>query len=292
MRGARPRRPLRVRTRFGHAKRRSLATLEAVRRSLAMSRHLLAALACLGLIAFAGCGESSVPAAGGSSDAAKSSSTPMPGPTTEQLADWTKRLERLAAGYQGLSRVDDMSRWAPTACRAPVRPARATRSAADPKAAAHGQKIYALWAKDVRSYGRLSGLLLQEWSLDGRERLAKVEGIDGCAQVVVKEAFEAVEMAASEADAPLDGANGHARWSAMRPASQAGKRYRPGTPKGLFVMMQLDAPTPAADEGWIYGTVAPDGVVTGVGRMEACMACHRAAPHGRLFGLASAGNGN
>ena len=257
-----------------------------------MSRPLVAAISFIGLVSLVGCGDSSAPRADGSAGKANVAETSTPTPSPALLADWTKRLERIAAGYDGLSRVDDLSRWAPAACRAPMKPASAAWSAADPKAAAHGQKIYALWAKDVEAYGAISGLRLAESSAEGRERLAKVEGIDGCVQVVVKESFEAVDMAAAEKDAPLDDGAGRSRWRAMRPAAHAGKRYRPGAPKGLFVMMRFDAPAPATDEGWVYGTVSPDGVVTGVGRMEACMACHRAAPHGRLFGLAQAGAGN
>jgi hypothetical protein len=51
-------------------------------------------------------------------------------------------------------------------------------------------------------------------------------------------------------------------------------------------MFQHDRKTPATDDGWVYGTLTPDGkTVTGVGRLENCMGCHQKAPHGRLFGL-------
>lgn len=252
-----------------------------------MSRS--SALAFLGLASLAGCGDA--PSPGSTTPATPSPlAAAAPSPSPAQVADWTKRLERIAAGYEGLSRVDDLSRWAPALCRAPMRPVSAPLSAADPKAAAHGQKLYALWTKDVEAYGAISGLRLEESSVEGRERLAKVDGIDGCVQVVVKESFEAVELPAAASAAPLGEGDGARRWRGMRPASHSGKRYGPGAPTGLFVMMRFDAPTPGADEGWVYGTVSPEGVVTGVGRMEACMTCHRAAPHGRLFGLAQAGS--
>ena len=51
-------------------------------------------------------------------------------------------------------------------------------------------------------------------------------------------------------------------------------------------MFKLDPQTPDTDEGWVYGTVTPDGKkVTSAGKVESCMKCHQRAPHDRLFGL-------
>ena len=50
-------------------------------------------------------------------------------------------------------------------------------------------------------------------------------------------------------------------------------------------MAKLAPETPGTDEGWIYGTVAPDGTVTSAGLVESCMECHDSAPHERLFGV-------
>ena len=51
-------------------------------------------------------------------------------------------------------------------------------------------------------------------------------------------------------------------------------------------MFKTDPQTPGTDEGWVYGTVTPDGQqVTSAGRVESCMMCHQGAPHDRLFGL-------
>ena len=56
--------------------------------------------------------------------------------------------------------------------------------------------------------------------------------------------------------------------------------------KTLFVMTRVPAQTPGTDEGWVYGTLTPDGrTVTGSGRIEACMDCHAGANRERLFGL-------
>lgn len=54
----------------------------------------------------------------------------------------------------------------------------------------------------------------------------------------------------------------------------------------LFIMTKLDPATKDTDEGWIYGTVTPDGkTVTSSGKVESCMKCHIQAKNDRLFGL-------
>jgi hypothetical protein len=252
-------------------------------------RSVAAALVLIGCTSLAASDEPpAAPAAPNASG--KDAKEPPPAPTKEEVADWTSRLKKIAASYTNLSRVDDMSRWAPTMCKAPTMPARVPMSAADPKASEHGQKLYAMWAKDVGSYGKVSGLAL-EARRDEAERLKKAEGVEDCSQVLVKESFEAIEMNAKKPDDALVGGPGVSaptdRWaSAMRPALHDGKQYVPGAAKGLFVMMQFDKKPASSDDGWVYGTVAPDGAVTAVGRVESCMACHTTAPHGRLFGLA------
>lgn len=59
----------------------------------------------------------------------------------------------------------------------------------------------------------------------------------------------------------------------------------PLTRSDLFIMAKLDPKTAGTDQGWVYGTVTPDGkTVTAAGRVESCMKCHQAARHDRLFG--------
>jgi hypothetical protein len=66
----------------------------------------------------------------------------------------------------------------------------------------------------------------------------------------------------------------------------ASSGYTTGAKKDLFVMTKL-GDKPGTDDGWIYGTVTPDGVVTSAGRVETCMHCHDdQATHERLFGIA------
>ena len=67
----------------------------------------------------------------------------------------------------------------------------------------------------------------------------------------------------------------------------ASSGYTVGAKKDLFVMTKIGGDKPGSDDGWVYGTVSPDGAVTSAGRVETCMHCHDdQATHERLFGLA------
>jgi hypothetical protein len=62
--------------------------------------------------------------------------------------------------------------------------------------------------------------------------------------------------------------------------------FRPGAKQGLYVMRKTAAEDVDSDEGWVYGTLSPDGkTVMSVGRINACMDCHRDAPKDRIFGV-------
>jgi Cytochrome P460 len=96
-------------------------------------------------------------------------------------------------------------------------------------------------------------------------------------QTIVKEAWVPEEV--KEDDRSQETANiPHAR--------KDGRLYRASRKAALFIMFKLDPSTPGTDQGWVYGTVTPDGKqVTSVGRVASCMHCHERAPHDRLFGL-------
>jgi hypothetical protein len=65
-----------------------------------------------------------------------------------------------------------------------------------------------------------------------------------------------------------------------------GRCYKAGARAGLFILFKMDPQTPDTDDGWVYGTIAPDETtVTSAGRVESCMNCHQKARHDRLFGL-------
>ena len=74
-----------------------------------------------------------------------------------------------------------------------------------------------------------------------------------------------------------------------RHASRDGKLYRAGKQADLYIMFQAAPKTAGTDNGWVYGTVTPEGkTVTSAGRVASCMNCHKDAKHDRLFGLAPA----
>lgn len=163
----------------------------------------------------------------------------------------TRRLLEIAKDYSSWSKVDDQARWAPELCSAPLPPKPRKSLSKDEKT--HGGKLYYLFASDRRAY-------------------VTADAVDSfpAGMAVVKEAWTSV--AATDSDrlhATPDG------------------RFRTGERSALFVVYKAPAGAPNTDEGWVYGTVTPDGkTVTSSGRVASCMGCHRDAPHERLFGLA------
>lgn len=234
---------------------------------------------------------------------------PAPAPAANDVANdaaFHARLRAAAAGLDRMGRVDDLARWAPALCRAPSAPA--LRMSASGDAATHGGKLYSVYAKDREAYV----------ALDGTSRVmpppaGDVEGLGDCTQVLVKESFAPEEVTPDDATAPAAAkpappssppaaatppakaaaapgpaaapADREAQARSLRPASKGGKRFRAGASRGLYVMLRLDPKTPGTDDGWVYGTIAPDGTLTSSGRVASCMSCHVGAPHGRLFGL-------
>lgn len=173
------------------------------------------------------------------------------------------RLRELAAGYESYARVDDELHWAPGLCRMPM-PSYPRRSASV-HVETHGQKLYYLFAKDREAYLGRNG---------------KTPAVVG--QVVVKEAWEVEEVpAATTYDA---------NQSPVRYLRENGRLFHAQKKSGMFIMYRLDPATPDTDNGWVYGTVAPDGqTVTSAGRVGSCMGCHQQAPNGRLFGISYSG---
>ena len=163
------------------------------------------------------------------------------------------------ASYKEWGRVDDERRWAPALCRLPNAP-RVTMSHADD--GGHARKLYSLFAKDREGYVKLLGPNTKP----------------AVGQVIAKESYlpELVEGAAAE---PGDHSSG-----LVRTAVHDGKHYRATKMLGLYVMRRMPLQTPGTDDGWIYGTLTPDGEVTSAGRVASCMGCHASAKHGRLFG--------
>ncbi|HJZ57491.1 MAG TPA: hypothetical protein VKE74_21155 [Gemmataceae bacterium] len=201
-------------------------------------------------------------------------SPPPADPAPSAKPPFHKELKDVAATYLKWGRVDNEARWAPELCRAP-RPAQARFSAsADEKT--HGKKLYSLFAKDRNGY-----------VLVAKEKTVKV------GQVVVKQSWVPEEMTGTDAaevragQAKLEAQPGAGPWDSFNPyVVRDGKIYKAAKQADLFVMMKLDPSTPETDEGWVYGTLTPDGkTVTAAGKLESCMKCHVEAKTDRLFGL-------
>ena len=94
-----------------------------------------------------------------------------------------------------------------------------------------------------------------------------------------EEAWQALEAPAGRASEAT------ARYHMPLATTVDGKRWHAGDLHGLFVMHKLAADTPDTDQGWVYGTVDRDGVVTAAGRIASCMRCHEGAAADRRFGL-------
>lgn len=166
-----------------------------------------------------------------------------------------KQLLDVAADYQHFLPYDETPRIADSRCAFSQGTPMLSKSK---DSGTHGQKVYYLYAKDMASY------------------IANEKAPDG--QWLVKESFLPA--------VPQTGDLG------AKPVSQAKEKLEAGAKYGLFIMMRL-APGSAGyqdtDDGWIYGTVTPDGkTVTAAGKVQSCMGCHLQAPHGRLFGVTAA----
>lgn len=194
-------------------------------------------------------------------------------------------LTEVAQAYRAWGRVDDELRWAPWLCRMPM-PSRARVSRGE---TAHGRKVYFVYSSDRPAY------------------LGLTRGASGRPPVgftVVKEAFHPREL--TDADRGPGNDPFHRRFvripgapetsptpepylddapNIYDPIVEDGHRLGAGAPGGLYVLRYLGRRARGTDRGWVYGTVAPDGQVTSSGVVESCVGCHRAAPHGRLFGL-------
>ncbi|HKB36871.1 MAG TPA: cytochrome P460 family protein [Gemmataceae bacterium] len=203
------------------------------------------------------------------------SAAPVPATKEEPFHDL---LLKAAREYTDFGRVDDEMRWAPYLCRMPM-PGTAHVSASK-DSDTHGRKLYSLFAKDRDAYFLLA-----------RDRTAPV------GQVIVKQSWVPEEVPGGKVGIPRQEVvvtpprdrkrtawEGDHFWPYA--TGKDGKRYKATKQSGLFIMLKLDPKTPGTDNGWVYGTVTPDGKkVTAAGRVESCMKCHQQTKTDRLFGL-------
>lgn len=184
--------------------------------------------------------------------------TPTPGP-------FDARLLEIAGTYLKFHRVDDQIHLAPTMCAMVNFSIPRLSASTDEKT--HGKKLYYLFAKHRDEY----------W--DAPKQASQPIG-----QVVVKEAWHADETTQTKFKDPHSQLEG-------KSFAHEGKFLAPGEKKGLYIMLKMDPKTDGTDQGWVYGTVTPDGkTVTSAGRVASCMKCHEEAKFDRLFGVADKSN--
>jgi hypothetical protein len=199
-----------------------------------------------------------------------------PDDNTAQRRMFEDRLLEIAAAYEPYGRLDTAARWAPAFCAAPVMHLPELALSRSTDQGTHGRKLYSLFPKERDPSG------------------SYVESAKP-GQVIVKESWVPEEV--NDDGKPLEPIHRKVKVrrgdavveqddSFIPYARKDGKLYHAKEKGPLFVMFKLDPQTPGTDEGWVYGTVTPDGKqVTSAGRVESCMKCHQEAPHDRLFGL-------
>lgn len=173
-------------------------------------------------------------------------------------------LKEAAAVYaKTYGNVDDAMRWAPTLCSRP--PSSTIRESASEDEGTHGRKLYWLYAKDRPAYLKTA---------QGAEQPV--------GQAIVKEAFVAEPGRG-------DGDPQQSQWAPfVTTIERDGAIFHAGEKEALYILLKLDPTTEGTDEGWVYGTLTPDGAtVTSAGRVASCMACHTEGTTDRMFGLAA-----
>lgn len=211
--------------------------------------------------------------------------TPAPAPSDDAPAEnnpeFHKILLDIGATYQTWGRVDDESRWAPFLCRMPL-PSRVKMSDSGDEDT-HGQKLYYLFAKDRDAY----------WATNPEKFPDAPKTTIG--QTIVKQSWHPEMVSSPEKPADPDTMRAYQNtFNAQRDdggshhpyIEKEGTTYKASALIGLYVMTKLDPKTPGTDEGWVYGTLSPDGkTVTSSGRVASCMGCHTQVKGDRLFGF-------
>jgi len=182
---------------------------------------------------------------------------PAAAPGKDVDSPFAKVLKEAVRGYEKFVRVTGSPRVAPTDCRMPAPLARVSTAGVE-----HGGKLYLLYARFA----------------DGLDYVKPNEPAK-VGQTLVKEAWQRVageQQQASEASR---------RYMAPLEVTQGDQRWHGGDAAGLFVMHKLEPGTPDTDNGWVYGTIDKNGIVTAAGRVASCMRCHMNNTEDRRFGL-------
>lgn len=170
---------------------------------------------------------------------------------------FTAVIRDAARDYRSFVRVTGDPHRAPTDCRIPA--PHVKKSEADKE---HGGKLYLLYARFA----------------DGLQYVKAGEPAK-VGQTLVKEAWQCA------AGQPQGATEASRRYLSSLILEQGGQVWHATDPAGLFVMHKLAADTTHTDQGWVYGAVDRDGVVTAAGRVQSCMRCHEGASEDRRFGL-------
>ena len=205
---------------------------------------------------------------------ASDSNDPAQAPAIKPIdARFVEELLAIANEYEAWEKVDENPAEAALDCRAPSTYAGLPRLSDSGDSKTHGRKLYYLHARNKSAY------------------LAVGEAAQ-TAQAIVKQAWHAREVGTAPDSAwnavPVESEDGRGLVFA---AVDEGRLFVPGEQASLFIMFRPtdksgSFPDEATDDGWIYGTVRPDGkTVSSCGLVRSCMGCHQSAPHGRLYGL-------
>jgi ribosomal protein L29 len=170
---------------------------------------------------------------------------------------FTQVVKAAGRDYRSFACVTGMPKVAPTDCRLPAPNVR--RSAAEQE---HGRKLYLLYARHAEN---------GDYVQHGKPAVV--------GQTLVKEAWQCVE------GAPQGRTESGARYLTTPTLREGDKVFHAGDAAGLFVMHKLAADTPGTDQGWVYGAIDRNGVVTAAGAVASCMRCHQGATEDRRFGL-------
>ncbi len=196
----------------------------------------------------------------------------------ESTLAYRKIVQKEVSEHLQWRRVSIPPAWAPTLCNPPELPVQQSQSS---DSLTHGQKLYFLYAKYENDYQMLGDDLSIE-TPDGFHSSQQ----NRVGQIIVKESWHPVKASEREAKLLNDG-NDDVQIDSSQFVKKDGTWYRAGEKGPLFAVMKVSkTDDPGTDNGWIYTTLTPDGKeITGIGRMESCMECHRQAPHERLFGI-------
>jgi hypothetical protein len=188
-----------------------------------------------------------------------------------------ERLLAIGSEYESYGRLDELVRLAPTNCAGAVPHPGASRAAfsLSDETDSHGRKLYFLFLRQPEKYA---------YGIHYRDSKQPI------GQVIVKEAWQAVPVAIDRKPTSVGQPDDPQSYIPFARNPETGQLYRCGERRGLFIMYKLDPATPGTDEGWVYGTVTPEGrQVTSAGPVSNCANCHRDAVHDRMLGLRHSG---